>query len=69
VVRVRLEVKAVEQQVTVSTQAPQLNTTTPSVLGLVGDTEVKELPLNGQSFDKIGQGEMRKSSVMLPVMS
>ena len=53
VVNLRLEVGDLAQQVTVSEQAPVVNTTTASVAGLVGEREVKDLPLNGRSFDNL----------------
>ena len=53
VVNLRLEVGDLEQQVTVSEQAPVVNTTTASVAGLVGEHAVKDLPLNGRSFDNL----------------
>ncbi|HUO32844.1 MAG TPA: carboxypeptidase-like regulatory domain-containing protein [Bryobacteraceae bacterium] len=49
----QLEVGNLEQQVTVSEQAPVVNATTASVAGLVGEREVKDLPLNGRSFDNL----------------
>ena len=51
VLNLRLEVGAVQEQVTVSAEAPLVNTTTASVAGLVGERQVKDLPLNGRSFD------------------
>ena len=53
VVNVQLEVGDVVQQVTVSEQAPIVNATTASTAGLVGEREVKDLPLNGRSFDNL----------------
>src|SRR5665213_3758049 len=50
VVNLKLEVGELSQQVTVTAEAPVVNTTTSSVSGLVGEREVKELPLNGRSF-------------------
>jgi len=49
----QLEVGDVVQQVTVVGDAPVVNTTTQSVSGLVGEQEVKDLPLNGRSFDNL----------------
>jgi len=46
-----LEVGNVEQQVTVTAAAPLVNTTLSPTSGLVGEKEVKDLPLNGRSFD------------------
>jgi len=48
-----LEVGAVEQQVTVTAAAPLVNTTLSSISGLVSEQQVKELPLNGRSFDQL----------------
>jgi hypothetical protein len=43
----------VQEQVTVTAEAQLVNTTTASVSGLVGEQQVKELPLNGRSFDNL----------------
>jgi hypothetical protein len=53
VVNLRLEVGAVQEQVTITGEAPLVNTTTASVSGLVGERQVKDLPLNGRSFDNL----------------
>ena len=53
VVDLRLEVGELVQQVTVSEQARVVNTTTAMVSGVVGEREVKDLPLNGRSFDNL----------------
>jgi len=53
VVNLRLEVGEVLQQVTVSGELPLVNTATAPVSGLVGEGEVKDLPLNGRSFDNL----------------
>ena len=53
VVNLTLEVGEVAEQVTVTGEAPVVNTTTASVSGLVGEREVKDLPLNGRSFDNL----------------
>ena len=50
-VNLNLEVGGVQEQVTVTGEAPVVNTSTASVAGLVGEQEVKDLPLNGRSFD------------------
>src|SRR2546427_3184290 len=52
-VNLKLEVGAVQDEVTVIGEAPLVNTTTASVSGLVGEREVKDLPLNGRSFDNL----------------
>lgn len=53
VVNVRLAVGKAMQEVTVSGDAPAVNTTPASVSGLVGEQQVKDLPLNGRSFDNL----------------
>ncbi len=53
VVNLRLEVGEVVQQIAVSDEPPVVNITTASVSGLVGEREVKDLPLNGRSFDNL----------------
>lgn len=41
------------QTVTVTSQSPIVNTTTSSESGLVGEQQVKDLPLNGRSWDDL----------------
>ena len=53
VVNLSLEVGAVNEQVTVSGAPPLVNTTTAVVSGLVGENQIKDLPLNGRSFDDL----------------
>ena len=53
VVNLKLAVGAVQEQVTVTEAAQLVNTTTSSVSGLVGERQVKDLPLNGRSFDNL----------------
>jgi len=53
VVNLRLAVGDLAQNITVSEQAPVVNTTTAPAAGLIGDREVKDLPLNGRSFDNL----------------
>ena len=53
VVDLQLEVGELVQQVTVIAEAPVVNTTTSSVSGLVSEREIKDLPLNGRSFDNL----------------
>jgi hypothetical protein len=53
VVNLTLEVGEVSQQITVSGDAPLVNTTTAQVSGFVGEREVKDLPLNGRSWDNL----------------
>src|SRR5213078_4759296 len=53
VVDLTLEVGAPAEQVTVTGEAPLVNITTASVSGLVNEQQVKDLPLNGRSFDNL----------------
>jgi hypothetical protein len=53
VVNLPLELGNVAEKVTVSAEAPVVNTTTSSVSGVVGESQVKDLPLNGRSFDNL----------------
>jgi Carboxypeptidase regulatory-like domain len=53
VINLTLRVGQQTQSVTVSEQAPLVNTTTSEIAGLVGEREVKDLPLNGRSFDNL----------------
>ena len=53
VVGLKLEVGEVVEEVSVSAEAPLVNTTTATVSGLVGERQVKDLPLNGRSFDNL----------------
>ncbi len=52
-VNFQLQVGEFVSQVNVSEQAPIVNTTTESVAGLVGEEQLKDLPLNGRSFDNL----------------
>lgn len=52
-VNLYMEVGEVVQQIVVSEEVPVVNTTTASVSGMVGEREVKDLPLNGRSFDDL----------------
>jgi len=53
VVNLRLQIGDLAQEVVVNEETPVVNTTTSSVSGLVGEREVKDLPLNGRSFDNL----------------
>src|SRR5712692_8878768 len=53
VVNLVLQVGGLEQQVTVTEEAPLVNTTLSSTSGLVTESQVKDLPLNGRSFDQL----------------
>ncbi len=52
-VNVNLQVGELAQQVTVEAQAALINSTISPVSGLVTSQEVKDLPLNGRSFDNL----------------
>jgi hypothetical protein len=53
VVNLRLEVGELAQQVTISAENPIVNTTTSQTSGVVDERDVKDLPLNGRSFDAL----------------
>ncbi len=46
-----LQVGEVKEHVTVTEDAPIVNASTQDISGLVGEKQVKELPLNGRSYD------------------
>ena len=48
-----LRVGGVEQRVTVHADAGIVNTTTADISGLVGEQQIRDLPLNGRSFDEL----------------
>jgi len=51
VIDIRLVVTPLKSSVAVTEDAPIVNATTSDVSGLVGGKEIKQLPLNGRSFD------------------
>src|SRR5881409_4300606 len=53
VVDLTLEVGAAAEQITVSEEVPLVNTTTASTSGVITEQQVKDLPLNGRSFDNL----------------
>jgi hypothetical protein len=53
VIDVKLELGRISEEMTVSGAAPMINTTSGSLSGLVGDKEIRELPLNGRSFQQL----------------
>jgi hypothetical protein len=53
VVDLKLDIGQVSQEVTVSADTPLVDLTTASVSGFVGERQIKELPLNGRSFDNL----------------
>jgi len=52
-VNLTLQVGNVEQRVNVTEEAPLVNTTLSSTSGLINEQQVKDLPLNGRSFDQL----------------
>jgi len=53
VINLTLDVGAIAEQVTVTEEAPLVNTTLSSTSGLITEQQIKELPLNGRSFDQL----------------
>jgi hypothetical protein len=53
VLNTALQVGAVAEQVTVESEAQLVDTSTSQVSGLVAERQVKDLPLNGRSFDNL----------------
>ncbi len=53
VLNTALQVGEISQQVTVTSEAPLVDTSTSQVAGLVAERQVKDLPLNGRSFDNL----------------
>ncbi len=52
-VNLRLELGEIKQEVTVSGGSLLINTSVTPLSGVVGESEIKELPLNGRSFDNL----------------
>jgi len=52
-VNLSLRVGEVSQKVTVNADAPTVNITTTDISGLVGEQQIKDLPLNGRSYDEL----------------
>jgi len=53
VVNLALDLGAVDQQVMVTAETPIVNTTLNSTSGLINERQIKDLPLNGRSFDQL----------------
>src|ERR1051326_2464106 len=49
----KLQVGAVQQQVTVESTAPLLNTESMEVGNVIGQTSIEQLPLNGRNFSQL----------------
>ncbi len=52
-VNLQLSVSSANEQVTVSDTPPSINTSTEETSGLVNERQVKDLPLNGRSYDQL----------------
>ena len=50
---VKLELGQIAEEMTVTGVSPIINTTSGAVSGLVSDKEIRELPLNGRSFQQL----------------
>lgn len=53
VVDLALEVGQVAESLTVTAEVPAVQTTSAQLSGLVGDKEIRDLPLNGRSFEQL----------------
>src|SRR5215831_13710256 len=53
VINLTLEVGATAEQITVVEAAPLVNATLSSTSGLINEAQIKDLPLNGRSFDQL----------------
>jgi len=53
VVNLELHVGAVQEKVEVTAEAPAIETTSATLSGLVTQQQMRELPLNGRSFDQL----------------
>src|SRR5439155_2859365 len=53
VIDIKMELSRLAEEMTVTGQSPVVNVTSGSVSGLVGDKEIRELPLNGRSFQQL----------------
>ncbi|HUA93384.1 MAG TPA: carboxypeptidase regulatory-like domain-containing protein [Terracidiphilus sp.] len=48
-----LQISQVQDKITVHANAAAVSTTTADISGLVGEKQIKDLPLNGRSFDEL----------------
>jgi outer membrane receptor protein involved in Fe transport len=53
VIDFKLELSALAEELTVTGDSPHINTTSGALSGLVSDKEIRELPLNGRSFQQL----------------
>lgn len=54
VINIVMQVGEVVEQVTVTGETPLVETASPQLARLVSSTQMRELPLNGRSFDQLG---------------
>src|SRR5713226_8258697 len=52
-INMTLQIGSIDQQVTVTDAAPLVNTTLASTSGLITESQIKDMPLNGRSFDQL----------------
>ena len=72
VVNFRLELGEFAQQVTLVGETALVNTTTSAVSGVVGEQQIRDLPLNGRSFDNLitlNPGALNYSALKSPQTS
>ena len=53
VIDIKMDLGTIAEEMTVTGESPVVNTTSGAVSGLVGDKEIRELPLNGRSFQQL----------------
>jgi len=53
VVKMQLDLGAIQQAVTVNDEAPLVEATAQSIAGVVNEKQIKDLPLNGRSWDTL----------------
>jgi hypothetical protein len=53
VLNLYLTIGELPERVVVTDETPLVNTTTADVSGVVGEKQIKDLPLNGRSFDEL----------------
>lgn len=67
VINVAMKVGEISQQVTVTEEAPLVNTTTATVSGVVDEHQMRSLPLNGRSFSQLAL--MQPNVMSMPFVS
>ena len=53
IVDLTLQLSSVSQHIEINADAPLVSTTTADISGLVGEQQIKDLPLNGRSYDEL----------------